>query len=223
MLLKTPEDKTPTSGGEKPPGSTTAAGPPTSDAFSPTFSSTENEEKDASGSAAVSTTGEAHGVQRVISGTKRAQALIRSDSTGSSTGRKYLAPTTSDPQQRSTLTDKERLHISSQQKKKNSMTAVPILPPVAAASGSAIKRDLNRTSGFFASGNNDGSQFHYPPNVVNHFGEQHGPLGSPSAIMGHIIAGSKLLPFNNQANAVYEVHDWWQEQVICTLHSDDEG
>ncbi|XP_011200552.2 sodium leak channel NALCN isoform X1 [Bactrocera dorsalis] len=223
MLLKTPEDKTPTSGGEKPPGSATTAGPPTSDAFSPTFSSTENEEKDGSGSAAVSTTGEMHGVQRVISGTKRAQALIRSDSTGSSTGRKYLAPTTSDPQQRSTLTDKERLHISSQQKKKNSMTAVPILPPVAAASGSAIKRDLNRTSGFFASGNSDGSQFHYPPNVVNHYGEQHGPLGSPSAIMGHIIAGSKLLPFNNQANAVYEVHDWWQEQVICTLHSDDES
>ncbi|XP_011187770.2 sodium leak channel NALCN isoform X2 [Zeugodacus cucurbitae] len=223
MLLKTPEDKTPTSGGEKPPGSATAAGPPTSDAFSPTFSSTENEEKDASGSAAVSTTGEPHGVQRVISGTKRAQVLNRSDSTGSSAGRKYLAPTTSDPQQRSTLTDKERLHISSQQKKKNSMTAVPILPPVVAASGSAIKRDLNRTSGFFTSGNSDGSQFHYPPNVVNHFGEQHGPLGSPSAIMGHIIAGSKLLPFNNQANAVYEVHDWWQEQVICTLHSDDEG
>ncbi|XP_004535433.1 sodium leak channel non-selective protein isoform X2 [Ceratitis capitata] len=218
------EDKTPTSGGDKPPGSATAPGPPTSDAFSPTFSSTENEEKDASGSAAISTTAtDVHGVQRVISATKRAYALNRSDSTGSSTGRKYLAPTTSDPQQRSTLTDKERLHITSQQKKKNSMTTVPVLPPVVAASGAAIKRDLNRTTGLYTSGNSDGSQFHYPPNVVNHFGEQHGPLGSPSAIMGHIIAGSKLLPFNNQANAVYEVHDWWQEQVICTLYSDDEG
>ncbi|XP_053950819.1 sodium leak channel NALCN isoform X1 [Anastrepha ludens] len=223
MLLKTPEDKTPTSGAEKPPGSATAPCPPTSDAFSPTFSSTENEEKDASGSAAISTTADAHGVQRVIGATKRAYALNRSDSTGSSTGRKYLAPTTSDPQQRSTLTDKERLHISSQQKKKNSMTTVPTLPPVVAASGASIKRDLNRTSGFFTSGNSDGSQFHYPPHVVNHFGEQHGPLGSPSAVMGHIISGSKLLPFNNQANAVYEVHDWWQEQVICTLYSDDEG
>uniref|UniRef100_W8AG18 Sodium leak channel NALCN n=1 Tax=Ceratitis capitata TaxID=7213 RepID=W8AG18_CERCA len=218
------EDKTPTSGGDKPPGSATAPGPPTSDAFSPTFSSTENEEKDASGSAAISTTAtDVHGVQRVISATKRAYALNRSDSTGSSTGRKYLAPTTSDPQQRSTLTDKERLHITSQQKKKNSMTTVPVLPPVVAASGAAIKRDLNRTTGLYTSGNSDGSQFHYPPNVVNHFGEQHGPLGSPSAIMGHIMAGGKLLPFNNQANAVYGVHDWWQEQVICTLYSDDEG
>ncbi|XP_067640360.1 sodium leak channel NALCN isoform X2 [Eurosta solidaginis] len=231
MMLKTPEEKTPTSGGggggggEKPPGSATAPCPPTSDAFSPTFSSTENEDKDVSGSAVISTTADSHGVQRIISATKRAYALNRSDSTGSSAGRKYLAPTTSDPQPRSSISDKERLHIISQQKKKNSITtAAPVLPPIGAASAIAIKREIQRASGFFTSANSDGSQFHYPTNMMmNHYGEHHGPLGSASAIMGHIIAGSKLLPFNNQANVVYEVHDWWQEQVICTLYSDDEG
>ncbi|EDW48860.1 GM17672 [Drosophila sechellia] len=50
-----------------------------------------------------------------------------------------------------------------------------------------------------------------------------GALGSPSAMMSQMIGGSgKLLPFNNQANAVYEVHDWWQEQVLCPQTSDDE-
>ncbi|XP_075155778.1 sodium leak channel non-selective protein na isoform X2 [Haematobia irritans] len=219
------EDKTPTGLGDKSAiatisGSVAAATcPPTSDAFSPTFSSTENEEKDLSTSAMASTPGAAEtatvqATQRVIAATKRGYALNRSDSTGSSAGRKFLAPTSSDPQQRSTLSDKERLHIANQQKKKNSMTTstLPVVPaPVISGPG-------HKKNSFFAA---DISQFHYP--MLNHFDHGHIPaLGSPSGLMPHIIPGTKLLPFNNQANAVYEVHDWWQEQVLCTQNSDDE-
>uniref|UniRef100_A0A1I8PTZ5 Sodium leak channel NALCN n=1 Tax=Stomoxys calcitrans TaxID=35570 RepID=A0A1I8PTZ5_STOCA len=219
------EDKTPTGIGEKSAiatisGSVAAATcPPTSDAFSPTFSSTENEEKDLSTSAIAPTPGAAETAtvqvtQRAITATKRGYALNRSDSTGSSAGRKFLAPTSSDPQQRSTLSDKERLHITNQQKKKNSMTTstLPVAPaPVISGPG-------HKKNSFFAA---DISQFHYP--TLNHFDHGHIPaLGSPSGLMPHIIPGTKLLPFNNQANAVYEVHDWWQEQVLCTQNSDDE-
>ncbi|KAM7347268.1 sodium leak channel non-selective protein na isoform 2-T2 [Cochliomyia hominivorax] len=220
------EDKTPTGTAEKSAiatisGTVAATCPPTSDAFSPTFSSTENEGNDVSTSAVASTpaapteTATTQATQRVISATKRGYALNRSDSTGSS-GRKFLAPTSSDPQQRSTLSDKERLYIANQQKKKNSMTSstLPVTVTSAAIPGAGHKKNS-----FFAG---DMSQFHYP--VINHF--EHGNLqqglGSPSGLMPHIIPGTKLLPLNNQANAVYEVHDWWQEQVLCTQTSDDD-
>lgn len=216
------EEKTPTGVGDKSAittisGAVAATCPPTSDAFSPTFSSTENEEKDISNSAIASTpapteTATVQATQRIITATKRGYALNRSDSTGSSTGRKFLAPTSSDPQQRSTLTDKERLHIANQQKKKNSMTTTTL--PVSTATGAGHKKNS-----FFAS--DMGGQFNYPS--INHFDHGHIPaLGSPSGLMPHIIPGTKLLPFNNQANAVYEVHDWWQEQVLCTQTSDEE-
>lgn len=221
-----PEDKTPTGLGDKSAIATisgtvaAATCPPTSDAFSPTFSSTENEEKDVSTSAMAPTPGSGaaetatvQATQRAITATKRGYALNRSDSTGSSAGRKFLAPTSSDPQQRSTLSDKERLHIANQQKKKNSMTTSTL--PVAVAA--AISGPGHKKNSFFAA---DISQFHYP--ALNHFEQGHIPaLGSPSGLMPHIIPGTKLLPFNNQANAVYEVHDWWQEQVLCQ-NSDDE-
>lgn len=225
MRPSTQEDKTPTGAGDKSAiatisGVVAATCPPTSDAFSPTFSSTENEGNDVSTSAMASTpaptdTSTTHATQRVISATKRGNALNRSDSTGSSAGRKFLAPTTSDPQQRSTLSDKERLFIANQQKKKNSMTAA-ILPVTVAPT---IPGACHKKNSFFAG---DMSQFHYP--AINHFEHcnlQQG-LGSPSGLLPHILPGSKLLAFNNQANAVYEVHDWWQEQVLCTHTSDDE-
>lgn len=221
----TQEDKTPTGAADKSAiatisGAVAATCPPTSDAFSPTFSSTENEEKDVSTSGIASTpapvieTSTIQATQRIITATKRGYALNRSDSTGSSAGRKFLAPTSSDPQQRSTLTDKERLHIANQQKKKNSMTTTTLPVAVVAAAVAGHKKNS-----FFAG---DMGQFHYP--AINHFDHGHIPpaLGSPSGLMPHIMAGSKLLPFNNQANAVYEVHDWWQEQVLCTQMSDDE-
>lgn len=158
------EDKTPLGVAEKSAISTISGAvsgtcPPTSDAFSPTFSSTENEEKEASSSGpvphtepptggiggiggtittvavagttvaergqAATATATATAARHVMTMGKRGYALNRSDSTGSSAGRKFLAPTSSDPQQRSTLSDKERLHISSQQRKKNSMTTLP--------------------------------------------------------------------------------------------------
>ncbi|KAL7742638.1 hypothetical protein ACLKA6_002005 [Drosophila palustris] len=173
--------------------------PPTSDAFSPTLSSTENDEKDASSSGIALPHSDVHAssVRHVMAVGKRNYVLNRSDSTGSSAGRKFLAPTSSDPQQRSTLSDKERLHISSQQRKKNSMTT---LPHVAQLASVALH------------------------GYGDHHQHRHGTLSSPSAMMSQLIGGSgKLLPFNNQANAVYEVHDWWQEQVLCTQTSDGEA
>lgn len=207
--------------------------PPTSDAFSPTFSSTENDEKDASSSAVVLPHADVHAtsVRHVMAVGKRAYALNRSDSTGSSAGRKFLAPTSSDPQQRSTLSDKERLHISSQQRKKNSMTT---LPHVSQLVQLGKQRDPNKSSTFFSQLNSEIGQFHYPTintsgaaaamhSYGDHHQHHHGALSSPSAMMSQLIGSTgKLLPFNNQANAVYEVHDWWQEQVLCTQSSDDE-
>ncbi|XP_034490184.1 sodium leak channel non-selective protein isoform X2 [Drosophila innubila] len=205
--------------------------PPSSDAFSPTLSSTENDEKDASSSGIALPHSEAHAssVRHVMVVGKRNYVLNRSDSTGSSAGRKFLAPTSSDPQQRSTLSDKERLHISSQQRKKNSMTTLPHISQM------GKQRDTNKASGFFTQVNNETGLFHYPtinPTVAaaaamhsygDHHHHRHGTLSSPSAMISQLIGGSgKLLPFNNQANAVYEVHDWWQEQVLCTQTSDDE-
>ncbi|XP_064540810.1 sodium leak channel NALCN isoform X2 [Drosophila montana] len=208
--------------------------PPTSDAFSPTLSSTENDEKDVSSSAVVLPHTDSHvsSVRHVMSVGKRAYALNRSDSTGSSAGRKFLAPTSSDPQQRSTLSDKERLHISSQQRKKNSMTT---LPHVVQLGQLGKQRETNKSSSFFSQLNSEIGQFYYPTinatavavaalhTFADHHQHLHGPLSSPSALISQLIAGSgKLLPFNNQANAVYEVHDWWQEQVLCSQTSDDE-
>ncbi|XP_026848294.1 sodium leak channel non-selective protein [Drosophila persimilis] len=267
------EDKAPIGTADKPAISTISGAvagtcPPTSDAFSPTFSSTENEEKDASSSAValphsepipvVATVATAPSAARhVMSVGKRAYALNRSDSTGSSAGRKFLAPTSSDPQQRSTLSDKERLHISSQQRKKNSMTTLPHagqLGQLGKQRGGVSSDSASKSASFFAQLNSEIGQFHYPTiNAAAAYGhgldqhhhlhhhqqqQQHqhshqhqhqhhgggaGAIGSPSAMMSQMIGGSgKLLPFNNQANAVYEVHDWWQEQVLCTQTSDDE-
>lgn len=219
------EDKTPTGPVDKSAiatisGAVAATCPATSDAFSPTFSSTENEGNDVSSSAVISTPGPtetsmSHAAQRIMTTTKRGYALNRSDSTGSSAGRKFLAPTSSDPQQRSTLSDKERLYIANQQKKKNSITG-STLPMVLT---SAIPGTGHKKNSFFVC---DMSQFHYP--AINNFelGSFPQGLGSPSGLMPHIIPGTKLLPFNNQANAVYEVQDWWQEQVLCTQTSEDE-
>ncbi|XP_032294828.1 sodium leak channel NALCN isoform X2 [Drosophila virilis] len=208
--------------------------PPTSDAFSPTLSSTENDEKDVSSSAVMLPHTDSHvsSVRHVMTVGKRAYALNRSDSTGSSAGRKFLAPTSSDPQQRSTLSDKERLHISSQQRKKNSMTT---LPHVVQLGQLGKQRETNKSSSFFSQLNSEIGQFYYPTinatavavaalhSFADHHQHLHGPLSSPSAIISQLIGGSgKLIPFNNQANAVYEVHDWWQEQVLCSQTSDEE-
>nr|XP_036676109.1 sodium leak channel non-selective protein isoform X1 [Drosophila suzukii] len=269
------EDKAPLGAADKSAistisGAVAGACPPTSDAFSPTFSSTENEEKDGSSSAMVqlphpelpltgtgssATVATVPAVQtsaarHVMAVGKRGYALNRSDSTGSSAGRKFLAPTSSDPQQRSTLSDKERLHISSQQRKKNSMTTLPhagqlgqLAKQRGGGGGGGGGGEASKSSSFFAQLNSEIGQFHYP--TINaaaaaaalhgyghghgqhqqhhHHGGGGGALGSPSAMMSQMIGGSgKLLPFNNQANAVYEVHDWWQEQVLCPQTSDDE-
>jgi len=186
------EDKAPLGAADKSAistisGAVAGACPPTSDAFSPTFSSTENEEKDGSSSAMVqlphpelpltgtgssATVATVPAVQtsaarHVMAVGKRGYALNRSDSTGSSAGRKFLAPTSSDPQQRSTLSDKERLHISSQQRKKNSMTTLPhagqlgqLAKQRGGGGGGGGGGEASKSSSFFAQLNSEIGQFH---------------------------------------------------------------
>lgn len=250
-----------------------------SGAFSPTFSSTENEDGSAVGvgagvsvlatSAAVSTCEQQYSAGSSASSTclhrligtanatgpslatgtmtaKRApqHVLNRSDSTGSTTGRKFLTPTCTDigtitTQQHHRTADKERqLHP----KKRNSITtsiapaaiattAVP-MPLGNGASTSAVVRydgGISKSSSFFAQFNHEISQYHYPAPMHTH-GQQHslhygdGTSGA-TALLNMVAAGgnNKLLSLYSQANVVYEVHDWWQEQVICTQSSDDES
>lgn len=109
--------------------------------------------------------------------------LIRSDSTGSTSGRKFLAPTLSDPQAKN---EKDRYMTkkkSQRQQGSNTKTITQI-------------NELNHS----------------------HTLHQH---------YHHLTHGSEMQQNNNSKaghphiNMVYEVYDWWQEQVSCT-HSDDE-
>lgn len=111
---------------------------------------------------------------------KKAQtALSRSDSTESSSGRKFLQPTLSDPQARN---EKDRFNASKKNKQRHQPNAKqPKLP------------HLDH------------------PSHGHHSVEQ--------------ILNNKLMLQNNnshQTNQIFEVHDWWQEQVICGQSSDEE-
>lgn len=184
--------------------------PPNSDTFSPTIDSTGNEDRELGSSVVISTTANAeaitiHGGQRTsITTTKRVYAINRSDSVGSLTGRKYIAPTSSDPQ-RSTLTEGERWHVNCQQKKKNSMTITAIPSAIPLANNSLQKRAEANKNTSFAQINYDGNQFHFPLSSSNHHDGFVANLSNAS--------GSKFLTFTNHASAVYEVHDWWQNQI----------
>lgn len=111
---------------------------------------------------------------------KKAQtALSRSDSTESSSGRKFLQPTLSDPQARN---EKDRFNASKKNKQRHQpnpkQTKLPHLDH---------------------------------PSHGHHTVEQ-------------ILNNKLMLQSNNshQTNQIFEVHDWWQEQVICGQSSDEE-
>ncbi|XP_058821851.1 sodium leak channel NALCN isoform X1 [Topomyia yanbarensis] len=115
---------------------------------------------------------------------KKSQHILnRSDSTGSSSGRKFLAPTLSDPQAKN---EKDRYITkkkSQRQTGSNSKTITQI---------------------------NEMNHSHTLHQHYHHFTHGSEAQQTSSGKVGH-----------PHINMVYEVHDWWQEQVTCT-HSDDE-
>lgn len=118
---------------------------------------------------------------------KKQKELIRSDSTGSTTGRKYLAPTLSDPQARNKEKDRYSSGKSKQQRQQpNTKTTLP----------------------------------HVSETNHNHFHPMHGHHTIEQQLTNKLLMQSNA---NHHVNLVFEVHDWWQEQIICTLGSDDEG
>uniref|UniRef100_A0A1B0GPU6 Exonuclease domain-containing protein n=1 Tax=Phlebotomus papatasi TaxID=29031 RepID=A0A1B0GPU6_PHLPP len=98
---------------------------------------------------------------------KSQNVLNRSDSTGSASGRKFLAPTLSDPQARN---DKERFSNSKKKTPRPQATTKNNLP------------------------------------FLNEFTHNQAQIVGPT----------------NQLNLVYEVQGWFQEQVCCTVSSDEE-
>lgn len=108
---------------------------------------------------------------------QKGSVLNRSDSTGSSTGRKFLAPTLSDPQARN---EKERFCGN---KKK-------VTRPQASKNNLPHLNELNH------------HHFHY---YNDHQQQSNKTITSPS-----------------NSNLVYEVQDWWQEQMGCGQSSDEE-
>ncbi|XP_062711996.1 sodium leak channel NALCN isoform X2 [Aedes albopictus] len=114
---------------------------------------------------------------------KNQNNLIRSDSTGSTSGRKFLAPTLSDPQAKN---EKDRYMTKKKSQRQQGSTTKTITQI----------NELNHS----------------------HTLHQH---------YHHLTHGSEMQQNNNSKaghphiSMVYEVYDWWQEQVICT-HSDDE-
>lgn len=118
--------------------------------------------------------------QRVL---KKSQNILnRSDSTGSTSGRKFLAPTLSDPQARN-----PKDTFTSNKKK-------PVRPT------STAKPSLTHF--------NEMAHHHN-----HHTGHAHGHEQAQATKMSAVA---------NQVTMIYEVHDWWSEQVICTQSSDEE-
>lgn len=122
---------------------------------------------------------------------KSQNVLIRSDSTGSAGGRKYLAPSLSDPQPRNpkeTFTSNKK----KQPVRPATTTAKPNIPHF---------NELPHHHNHNANTNT--------ANTHAHGHEQTTPATKPTPIV-------------NQTQMIYEVHEWWIEQVLCTQSSDEE-
>lgn len=113
---------------------------------------------------------------------KKAQTVLsRSDSTGS--GRKFLAPTLSDPQARSS---KDRFNDSKKKSVKNKAQHLP---------------HLTETS------------YHHTLHHHHHHAGGH---------YGHHNLEQQQNLTNHHVTLVFEVHDWWSEQMIFQESSDEE-
>lgn len=127
---------------------------------------------------------------------KKSQNMLnRSDSTGSSSGRKYLAPTLSDPQARN---EKDRYPA----KKKTPRPSTQIKNTLPHFS------DLNYHHSHFV------GHLHLHHHHYNH--HMH-------TMVEQQQQATKVITISNQVTLVYEVHDWWSEQVVCTQSSDEEA
>lgn len=202
-------------------GNVGISGPLTSDAFSPTFSSTENEEKEicshlitpgAGGTLNYESNGKNLSNQGLALGAtgKRSHPLNRSDSAGSSKGRKFLTPTSSDPQ-RCLNIDKDRFYSNSHHQRREHILL----------SASIIGGKKNDTkSNYITQMINN---YHQPYQSLlnnNYFDSKTRTLITSSSAVSQLLT-NKLLAFNmQQVNVVYEVHDWWQEQVLCSQTTD---
>jgi hypothetical protein len=54
---------------------------------------------------------------------------------------------------------------------------------------------------------------------MHHFHSFHGHHSVEQQLTNKLLMQSTA---NHHVNLVFEVHDWWQEQIICTQSSDEE-
>jgi hypothetical protein len=118
--------------------------------------------------------------------------LNRSDSTGSASGRKYLQPTLSDPQAKN-----EKDRFGSKKKPQRSV--------------SSNNKNIDHIREF----------------SHNNTLHQHYHLGQPTAMHQYLTDNMSLQMLPNrlphhQTTQIYEVQDWWTEQVVCSISSDEE-
>lgn len=199
-------------------GNVGISGPLTSDAFSPTFSSTENEEKEICSHLVTpatinyETNEKNLSSQGLVLGTtcKRTVPLNRSDSTGSSKGRKFLTPTSSDPQ-RCLNIDKDRFYSNSHQKREHILLSSSIIGG----------KKIDTKSNYIIQMINNCPQPYQSLLNNNYFDSKTRTLITSSNAVSQLLTNNKLLAFNMQVNVVYEVHDWWQEQILCLQTNDD--
>lgn len=125
---------------------------------------------------------------------KKQQVLSRSDSTGS--GKKYLAPTLSDPQARK---EKQGFPVAKGKPQRSQSNAKSTLPHL-----------------------NEANHNHFHAQHSHHFHSQNHSFHGHHTVEQQLTNKLLMQSNSNHQSVVFEVHDWWQEQIICTQSSDDE-
>uniref|UniRef100_A0A182QL89 Sodium leak channel NALCN n=1 Tax=Anopheles farauti TaxID=69004 RepID=A0A182QL89_9DIPT len=148
--------------------------------------------------------------------TATATVLNRSDSTGSSSGRKFLAPTLSDPQAKN---EKDRYMGKKKQQR------VP--PSISVGKGSHLSEigthslHLHYHHGSFSHGEHSSQTLlHHHHHQQQQGSHQQASLLQQQQQQQQQQANSSKFG-HSHTNMIYEVHDWWQEQVLST-HSEEE-
>ncbi|XP_058057475.1 sodium leak channel NALCN [Anopheles bellator] len=128
--------------------------------------------------------------------------LNRSDSTGSSSGRKFLAPTLSDPMQ--AKSDKDRYLAKKKQHQQHQQQHL----------------HYHHSSFSHGHGGGGGGPGDHSPHS-HHYLQQQQQQGQPHQLFGPQATGGGGKFGHSHTNMIYEVHDWWQEQVLSS-HSEEE-
>ncbi|XP_053680728.1 sodium leak channel NALCN [Anopheles nili] len=144
---------------------------------------------------------------------KTATVLNRSDSTGSSSGRKFLAPTLSDPQAKN---EKDR-YMSKKKQRVPPSISVGKSSHLSEIGSHSLHLHYHHGLGYGHGGDHSPHSQHPPFHHHQHQQQQHQQQQQQqqqqqanSSKFGH-----------SHSNMIYEVHDWWQEQVLST-HSEEE-